>query len=87
VLDVGQAADIYRGGVTYVQVKRLVAGLDAVTAERQEPPVARVHGERPGPAERAAHAGALALVDRQAAGQLPDIAPVLDAAFGPEPGR
>ena len=87
VLDVGQAADIYRGGVTYVQVKRLVAGLDAVTAERQEPPVAHVHGEQPGPAERAAHAGALALVDRQAAGQLPDIAPVLDAAFGPEPGR
>ena len=25
-LDVGQAAYIYRGGVTYVQVKRLVAG-------------------------------------------------------------
>src|SRR5262249_4537858 len=29
-LDVGQAAYIYRGGVTYVQVKRLVAGPAAV---------------------------------------------------------
>ena len=30
-LDVGQAAYIYRGGVTYVQVKRLVAGPAALS--------------------------------------------------------
>ena len=40
-LDVGQAAYIYRGGVTYVQVKRLVAG----PAELAGP----VRGGAPGP--------------------------------------
>ncbi len=35
-LDVGQAAYIYRGGVTYVQVKRLLAGAAAVVAPAKE---------------------------------------------------
>ena len=47
-LDVGQAAYIYRGGVTYVQVKRLVAGPAELTA--------RLRARRPGPA-RAGGAG------------------------------
>ena len=53
-LDVGQAAYIYRGGVTYVQVKRLVAG----PAELPRP------AARPGPAE-ASRAG---IVSGMAAG-------------------
>ncbi|HEX9355583.1 MAG TPA: hypothetical protein VF933_17420, partial [Streptosporangiaceae bacterium] len=48
-LDVGQAAYIYRGGVTYVQVKRLVAG----PAELPRP------AGRPGRAGRPARAGAV----------------------------
>jgi hypothetical protein len=67
-LDVGQAAYIYRGGVTYVQVKRLVAAPAAVPV-RPEPHPA-------GPEEVAAVAAVRA---------LPDISPVLDAAFGPGP--
>ena len=40
-LDVGQTAYIYRGGVTYTQVKRLVAGPAAlVQADRQSAPAA-----------------------------------------------
>lgn len=43
-LDVGQAAYIYRGGVTYVQVKRLVAKQAALPAA--EPAVAAVPAQR-----------------------------------------
>ncbi len=73
-LEVGQAAYIYRGGVTYVQVKRLVAAPAALTpaVPRQLPvPVASaVEDERAG-----ARAG-------QA---LPDASRFLDEAFGREP--
>jgi hypothetical protein len=48
-LDVGQAAYIYRGGVTYVQVKRLVAG----PAELPGPAVAAAPGAGARPGERA----------------------------------
>jgi hypothetical protein len=48
-LDVGQAAYIYRGGVTYVQVKRLVAG----PAELAGPVVAAVPSAGARPGERA----------------------------------
>jgi hypothetical protein len=71
-LDVGQAAYIYRGGVTYVQVKRLV------TAPAALPPPAA------GPAPRAAPAAARAAPARPAV-QLPDVSAVLDEAFGAEP--
>jgi hypothetical protein len=70
-LDVGQAAYIYRGGVTYVQVKRLV------TAPAALPPVAA------GPVPRAAPAAAQAAPARP--GPLPDVSAVLDEAFGAEP--
>jgi hypothetical protein len=72
-LDTGQVAYIYRGGVTYVQIKRLVAGPAALSRgpvlAAAEPAVGR-----------AAHA------DREpGAAKLPDITEFLDAAFGPPP--
>jgi hypothetical protein len=91
-LSVGQAAYLYRGGVTFVQVSRLVgtpaalgqapvpatapASLphrDALAATSSPPPVP---GGPPRPG-RTADAAAAA---------LPDVAPLLDAAFGPELG-
>ena len=54
-LDVGQAAYIYRGGVTYVQVKRLVTAPAALPPPaagpaRAPPAVARAAPAGPGPA-------------------------------------
>jgi hypothetical protein len=69
-LDVGQAAYIYRGGVTYVQVKRLVTAPAALPA-----PAA-------GPDRRRAPAAARAAPP---ADRLPDVSAVLDEAFGTEP--
>jgi hypothetical protein len=50
-LDVGQAAYIYRGGVTYVQIKRLVAAPAALTREPVAPrePVGREPPAAPPP--------------------------------------
>jgi hypothetical protein len=80
-LDVGQAAYIYRGGVTYLQVQRLVA---APAAVRGRPLSAAAHLAAAPDRGAAAERGAVA--DRGAAyDQLPDVSPVLDAAFGPEP--
>jgi len=83
-LDVGQAAYIYRGGVTYVQVRRLVAGPAGLG--RGAP---RAAGQAPAPAGGAR--GAASARHGPGAGrggcreELPDVSPVLDAAFGPEP--
>jgi len=87
-LEVGQAAYINRGGVTYLQVKRLVLGPAAVTgrsspAPRRSSEPGQIHvpaADRTDEGARAGvHAGGTA---RQ--GQ-PDVRPVLDAAFGPDP--
>ncbi len=85
-LDVGQAAYIYRGGVTYVQVKRLVAG----PAELAGPAV--VASPVPGAAAGApATAGPAAGVAAGVAGGDPgaarpaDVSALLDEAFGEEP--
>ena len=77
-LGVGQAAYIYRGGVTFVQVKRLVAAPAAVpgkTAPDRWPtrPVAAQPGPVAGPAA-------------DGAARLPDAGPLLDEAFGGEQG-
>ena len=73
-LDVGQAAYLYRGGVTYVQIKRMVAGPAALAPGEQRPagaaaaaPVAVRAGREPaaGTADRTAADRAAA--DRQAA--------------------
>jgi hypothetical protein len=74
-LDVGQAAYVHRGGVTYVQVKRLVAGPAALppgagTAAGTLPP--------PPPADAVSRTGA---VPRPAV--PPDAGTLLDEAFGP----
>lgn len=77
-LDVGQAAYIYRAGVTYIQVKRLV-GAPAALGRPPVPepaPGATARGE-------AAADGQAGGADRDAAA-LPDVSALLDAAFGPE---
>jgi hypothetical protein len=68
-LDVGQGAYLYRGGVTYTQVKRLVAGPAAVAAG-------------PHAGSRAVAAGP-AFVTAADPPPLPDVSSFLDAAFGP----
>jgi hypothetical protein len=90
-LGVGQAAYIYRGGVTFVQVKRLVA------APAELPPAPAAPAAGPGqqwqePAGLAAHAapptgrepppGQQAPVGREAP---PGLAALLDEAFGSDP--
>jgi hypothetical protein len=73
-LDVGQAAYIYRGGVTFVQVKRLVAAPAALA--RQSVPTAaerRSPGDMPPDSAGRAHRPA----------PPPDAGPLLDEAFGP----
>jgi len=79
-LDVGQAAYIYRGGVTYVQVKRLVA---APAALEREPMVA---GPPSAGAVAAARAGAPPPGTEPPATELPDAGALLNEAFGPETG-
>jgi hypothetical protein len=74
-LDVGQAAYIYRGGVTYVQIKRLVAAPAALTREPVAPrePVGRAAVPRPTGRE-------------SPAAPPPDAGSLLDEAFGSETG-
>ena len=79
-LDVGQAAYIYRGGVTFVQVKRLVAAPAALAGE---PAVPR---PPPGPPERAAGQAGPVAARGPCPDQPPDAGAVLDEAFGGEPG-
>jgi hypothetical protein len=81
-LDVGQAAYVYRGGVTYVQVKRLTAGAAALPAPRGKHPAAPAAG-RAGSASLAAAAATAGGGGRPP--RLPDIGALLDEAFGPEP--
>jgi len=75
-LDVGQAAYLYRGGVTFVQVKRLVAAQSAIgpgTADRPwGPPAAAVPGTIP-------------VAAGPHAAPPPDASELLDEAFGPSP--
>jgi hypothetical protein len=77
-LEVGQAAYIYRGGVTYVQVKRLVTAPAALPAPGQAPTAAPA-----APATPAAQSRRAAPAPKPA--PLPDARPLLDEAFGTEP--
>ena len=72
-LDVGQAAYIYRGGVTYTQIKRLVAGPAALP---RLPVSVAGPGVPAGPATEASAPPAVAE-------PLPDVSAFLDRAFGP----
>ena len=90
-LDVGQVAYVYRGGVTYVQVKRLISGPAALRAPGGMA-AARPASDAPGlagPVPRPApvHAAAAAAGPAAAGPPLPDVSELLDEAFGPEPGR
>jgi hypothetical protein len=93
-LDVGQVAYVYRGGATFVQVKRLVAAPAAlaaapvaapVTAGAAPPAAGSVGGSAGG------GLGGEAGIDVAAQGEvvpvpggLPDAGPLLDEAFGKE---
>jgi hypothetical protein len=77
-LDVGQAAYIYRGGVTYVQVKRLVTAPAALPAPGQAPAAAPPAAAAPATRPRQA-------APAPAPPPLPDARPLLDQAFGAEP--
>ncbi|HEY2690238.1 MAG TPA: hypothetical protein VGJ50_17475 [Streptosporangiaceae bacterium] len=83
-LEVGQAAYIYRGGVTYVQVKRLVAGPAALPVpagpdpDRRTPPARPDRVPAPAGPDRA-------VTPVPAPTRLPDVTAVLDEAFGTEP--
>ena len=82
-LDVGQAAYIYRGGVTYVQVKRLVAG----PAELTGPVPGAAPGAGPAPAGRAGETPAEALPEpagEPGAARPAELGALLDQAFGEE---
>ena len=80
-LDVGQAAYIYRGGVTFVQVKRLTAAPPVLTREPVAP------GEpAPGPMTAARSPGDAPPGGTDRPASLPDAGPLLDEAFGGEPG-
>ena len=78
-LDLGQVAYIYRGGVTYVQVKRMVAGPAGLPGPAQVWPPVRprppdTHAGPQGPGPPAAPA---------APQPPPDAGPLLDEVFGP----
>jgi hypothetical protein len=69
-LDVGQAAYIFRGGVTFTLIKRVVAGPAALGAPGRVPPAGAAHQARSAPT---------------GAPLLPDITALLDEAFGTRP--
>jgi hypothetical protein len=73
-LDTGQAAYIHRGGVTFVQIKRLVAAPAALAAARDA---------GGGPA-MPAHLGAPAMDTKPPTAPPPDAGALLDEAFGQE---
>jgi hypothetical protein len=72
-LDVGQAAYIYRGGVTFVQIKRLIAAPAALAREPVPP------AEPVGPPAVTRPAGR-----EPRAAPPPDAGSLLDEAFGKE---
>ncbi|HEY4463318.1 MAG TPA: hypothetical protein VGN41_11700, partial [Streptosporangiaceae bacterium] len=79
-LGVGQAAYVHQGGVTFVQVKRLVAAPAALS---------RVPAAAQAPAARAPAAAGAPAAARPAPpppGTPADVTAFLDEAFGPETG-
>jgi hypothetical protein len=84
-LDVGQAAYLYRGGVTYVQVKRLVAGPAALARAPGEAAASRAATATRHTAAGTPVAGMTAgTTAARAASEcgLPDVSAFLDEAFG-----
>ena len=89
-LDVGQAAYIYRGGVTFVQVKRLVAAPAALAREpaaADQPSGTHERAARPAaPAGEGGRRPPRPTADPAGATPPPDAGAMLDEAFGGEPG-
>jgi hypothetical protein len=86
-LDRGQTGYLYRGGVTYIQVKRLVTGPAApprAAPAGVEPAGGGPAGVAPDAAEGQPASGPPGPASRRA---LPDISSLLDEAFGPGPER
>jgi hypothetical protein len=83
-LDIGQAAYIYRGGVTYVQVKRLVGMQAALVPVTVDVPVETVKGAARADAAEAGSPVPAPRADSRAAvaAAPPDVSEVLDEAFG-----
>ncbi len=80
-LEVGQAAYIYRGGVTYVQVKRLIAGPPGIAAT-----AARPGPTQPRPAAVPGHPPHAQVPKAPTAPAAPpDAGPLLDEVFGSPP--
>jgi hypothetical protein len=90
-LDVGQVAYIYRGGVTYIQVKRLVAPPAALPApgggpRRPAAGAAEMQAPaRPGPQPPPPRPESGRQPGPQRQPALPDVGALLDEAFGTEP--
>ena len=80
-LDVGQVAYIYRGGVSYVQVKRVAAGPPALQGPLPAQPPGRPWPQAP--AEPPAPTRPQSPVPPGPAGPPPDAGPLLDEVFGP----
>ena len=80
-LDVGQAAYVYRGGVTYVQVKRLT-GRQAALAPAVVPEARPDPPTLPLPVLATAWGCAPGVDPGSPGGRLPDVSEVLDEAFG-----
>ena len=93
-LDVGQVAYIYRGGVTFVQVKRLLAAPAALATPPRAFPAARAvpaaAGHDAGPPRPAGPAAPAAVPDPAvpdaAVPDAAEVAALLDEAFGADPG-
>jgi hypothetical protein len=78
-LDVGQVAYVYRGGVTYVQVKRLIGRQAALGAAESSAPAYSAPARRRVPEPGGATPGL------ELGSELPDVSEVLDEAFGSRP--
>lgn len=80
-LDIGQAGYLYRGGVTYVQVKRII-GRQAALGSAPSPSAPSSSGPAASavPAQRPAEPSSSA--ERSSSAELPDVSEVLDEAFG-----
>ena len=87
-LDTGQAAYLYRGGVTFTQVKRLTATPAALApaAPSAAAPAAAAPLVTAAAVTAAAATTGAAATTHAATRQLPDVSAVLDAAFGPDLG-
>jgi hypothetical protein len=87
-LDVGQVAYIYRGGVTYVQIKRLVAAPAAVApGEVSLAGTGAASSTAASSTAASSTAASSTGASHPEAPALPDIREILDAAFGPELAR